>query len=73
MILAQEFMYTEFDWRVGVLNRQPIFVCQYLMAKKHWQIVKHNTDGRSSKGRSRPCWWMRRPRPWWTLPSRRQV
>ncbi|HYG85768.1 MAG TPA: RimK family protein, partial [Azospirillum sp.] len=32
VILAQEFMYTEFDWRVGVLNRQPFYVCQYLMA-----------------------------------------
>lgn len=50
LILAQEFMYTEFDWRVGVLNRQPIFVCQYLMAKKHWQIVKHSSDGRFQQG-----------------------
>jgi glutathione synthase/RimK-type ligase-like ATP-grasp enzyme len=50
VILAQEFMYTDFDWRVGVLNRQPIFVCQYLMAKKHWQIVKHGSDGRFEHG-----------------------
>lgn len=50
VILAQEFMYTEFDWRVGVLNRQPIYVCQYLMAKKHWQIVKHGTNGRIQHG-----------------------
>ncbi|HYD31297.1 MAG TPA: RimK family protein [Azospirillaceae bacterium] len=50
VILAQEFMYTEFDWRVGVLNRQPIYVCQYLMAKKHWQIVKHSGGGRVQQG-----------------------
>lgn len=50
LILAQEYMYTEFDWRVGVLNRQPIFVCQYQMAKKHWQIVKHNGGGRFQVG-----------------------
>jgi len=50
VILAQEFMYTAFDWRVGVLNRQPIFVCQYLMARKHWQIVKHGSDGRFQQG-----------------------
>lgn len=50
VILAQEFMYTEFDWRVGVLNRQPIFVCQYLMARKHWQIVKHAGNGRVEQG-----------------------
>lgn len=53
VILAQEFMYTEFDWRVGVLNRQPIFVCQYLMAKKHWQIVKHGGNGRAEQGAAR--------------------
>lgn len=50
VILAQEFMYTEFDWRVGVLDRKPIYVCQYLMAKKHWQIVKHGTNGRVQTG-----------------------
>jgi glutathione synthase/RimK-type ligase-like ATP-grasp enzyme len=50
IILAQEFMYTEFDWRVGVLNRQPVFVCQYLMAKKHWQILKHGSNGRTEQG-----------------------
>lgn len=53
VILAQEFMFTEFDWRVGVLNRQPIFVCQYLMAKKHWQIVKHAGNGRAEQGSAR--------------------
>jgi glutathione synthase/RimK-type ligase-like ATP-grasp enzyme len=41
LVLAQEYMATPFDWRVGVLNRVPIFVCQYFMAKGHWQIVKH--------------------------------
>ncbi|HYG85220.1 MAG TPA: RimK family alpha-L-glutamate ligase, partial [Azospirillum sp.] len=53
VILAQEFMYTEFDWRVGVLNRQPFYVCQYLMARKHWQIVKHAGNGRAEQGSSR--------------------
>lgn len=50
IILAQEFMYTAFDWRVGVLNHRPIFVCQYLMAKKHWQIVKHKDGGGFKEG-----------------------
>lgn len=45
LILAQEFLYTEFDWRVGILNRQPIYVSQYFMSKKHWQIVKHDGKG----------------------------
>jgi len=45
LLLAQAFMPTTFDWRVGVLGGKPIFVCQYLMAKKHWQIVKHRPNG----------------------------
>jgi glutathione synthase/RimK-type ligase-like ATP-grasp enzyme len=45
LILAQEFVQTEFDWRVGVLNRKPIYVCQYYMAKGHWQVVKYHGEG----------------------------
>ncbi len=41
IILAQEYMYTEFDWRVGVLNKRPLFVCRYFMSKGHWQIYDH--------------------------------
>ncbi|HKK04442.1 MAG TPA: RimK family protein [Gammaproteobacteria bacterium] len=50
LILAQEFMYTEFDWRVGILNRKALFACQYYMSKKHWQIVKHSASGRFVEG-----------------------
>lgn len=42
IILAQEYLYTPFDWRIGILNRQPIFACQYFMSKEHWQIVRHD-------------------------------
>lgn len=50
LILAQEFLYTRFDWRIGVLNRQPFFACQYHMSRAHWQIVKHGTNGKSRHG-----------------------
>lgn len=50
LLLAQAFMPTTFDWRVGVLGGKPIFVCQYMMAKKHWQIVRHLADGRVVEG-----------------------
>ncbi len=50
LILAQEYLYTEFDWRIGILNRTPIFVCQYFMSKKHWQIVNHGPGGRVTEG-----------------------
>ena len=50
LILAQAFLYTEFDWRVGIINRQPLFVSQYFMSKKHWQIVKHDGKGGFTEG-----------------------
>ncbi|HSR72075.1 MAG TPA: RimK family alpha-L-glutamate ligase, partial [Kiloniellales bacterium] len=50
VILVQQYMFTEFDWRVGVLNRQPLFVSQYFMSRKHWQIVKHGNDGKFVEG-----------------------
>ncbi len=50
LLLAQAFMPTTFDWRVGVLGGKPLFVCQYMMAKRHWQIVKHNASGKPSEG-----------------------
>ena len=50
LIIAQEFLPTAFDWRVGVLDRRPLFVCQYFMAPGHWQVIKRESaqrvDGR---------------------------
>jgi glutathione synthase/RimK-type ligase-like ATP-grasp enzyme len=42
LVIVQSFMPTEFDWRVGVLDRQPLFVCRYYMADGHWQIYQHD-------------------------------
>ena len=50
LLLAQAFMPTEFDWRVGVLDGEPLFVCQYQMARGHWQIIKHGPDGAREGG-----------------------
>jgi glutathione synthase/RimK-type ligase-like ATP-grasp enzyme len=50
LILAQRFLPTEFDWRVGVLAGEPLFVCQYRMARGHWQIVKHGPNGSREGG-----------------------
>jgi glutathione synthase/RimK-type ligase-like ATP-grasp enzyme len=50
LLLAQEFMPTEFDWRVGVLDGEPLFVCQYQMARGHWQIIKHGPNGSKEGG-----------------------
>ena len=50
LILAQEFLYTPYDWRVGVLNGEPLFASQYFMSKKHWQIVKYDDSGKFEEG-----------------------
>ncbi|NLL83462.1 MAG: RimK family protein [Lentisphaerae bacterium] len=41
MIIAQEFVPTDFDWRIGVLAGEPLFACKYFMAERHWQIYNH--------------------------------
>ncbi len=50
LVLAQEFLYTEFDWRVGVLNGRALYACRYLMARNHWQIYNHNAKSRNFSG-----------------------
>jgi glutathione synthase/RimK-type ligase-like ATP-grasp enzyme len=40
LIIAQQWLPTAFDWRVTILDRRPLFVCQYFMAPGHWQIIK---------------------------------
>ena len=50
LLLAQEFVYTEFDWRVGVLNREPLYACKYYMSRGHWQIYNHGAKGTAKSG-----------------------
>jgi glutathione synthase/RimK-type ligase-like ATP-grasp enzyme len=44
LVVAQEWLPTAFDWRVGVLDGRPLFVCKYLMAPGHWQVVKRDRE-----------------------------
>lgn len=44
LALVQEFLFTDFDWRIGVLNGRAIFACKYFMARDHWQIYNHASD-----------------------------
>ncbi|GAB4371613.1 MAG: RimK family protein [Deltaproteobacteria bacterium] len=45
LIIAQEFLPTPFDWRVGIFDRQPLFACRYFMARRHWQIYRRESNG----------------------------
>ena len=51
LVIAQEYMPTEFDWRVTVLERRVLFVCKYFMAAGHWQVHKYEHD-QHSEGRT---------------------
>ncbi|MCG6942463.1 MAG: RimK family protein [Thiohalocapsa sp.] len=50
LILAQEYLYTEYDWRIGILGRRPLYACKYFMSRDHWQIVRHDADGGHDEG-----------------------
>jgi glutathione synthase/RimK-type ligase-like ATP-grasp enzyme len=60
LLLAQKFLPTDFDWRVGVLAGEPLFVCQYRMARGHWQVVKYRPTARRMKAASAPSISIRR-------------
>lgn len=38
LVIAQAFMKTAFDWRIGVMDHAPLFACKYYMAEGHWQV-----------------------------------
>jgi len=48
LVIAQEFVPTEFDWRVGIVDQRPLYVCRYYMARRHWQIIRRDQHGRTS-------------------------
>lgn len=52
LLIAQEYVPTAFDWRIGVLDKKPLYVCKYFMAESHWQIIKRDSKGRIHEGRA---------------------
>ncbi len=50
IVLVQEYMYTEYDWRIGILNNRPLYACKYLMTRGHWQIYNHSSGQAESGG-----------------------
>ena len=44
MLVAQEWLPTDFDWRIGVFDGRPLYAAQYRMAPGHWQIIKRDED-----------------------------
>jgi glutathione synthase/RimK-type ligase-like ATP-grasp enzyme len=44
LLIAQEWLPTEFDWRIGVFDGRPLFAAQYMMAPGHWQVHKREGE-----------------------------
>ena len=52
LAIAQEFIPTEFDWRIGILDRKLLYGCKYYMARSHWQILNQAAKGRDIEGQA---------------------
>ncbi|MBU0500815.1 MAG: RimK family protein [Gammaproteobacteria bacterium] len=50
LLLAQAYTYTTFDWRVGILNNEALYVCRYHMSRGHWQILDYSAKGAPRAG-----------------------
>lgn len=51
LVIAQEYLPSDFDWRIGILDRRPLFACKYYMAAGHWQILRKGKSGKDIYGR----------------------
>ncbi len=51
LLIAQEFLPTAFDWRIGIIDGQVLYICKYFMASEHWQIVNWDTDKQNQEGK----------------------
>ena len=52
LVVAQEYLPTTFDWRIGIIDREPLYACKYYMAKGHWQIIKQDAEGHERYGKA---------------------
>jgi len=51
LVIAQAFVPSEFDWRIGILAGRALYACKYFMANGHWQIQTTDARGRTRFGR----------------------
>lgn len=55
LVIAQEFMPSDYDWRIGILDDNPIFACRYYMAKGHWQIYNWSAENKDDQNGNADC------------------
>lgn len=46
LIVAQQFIKSDYDWRIGVLDGKALFASKYYMAPDHWQIYNWDNEDR---------------------------
>lgn len=51
LAVVQEYVESEFDWRIGVLGGKALYACKYYMARGHWQVQKNEANGRRRYGK----------------------
>jgi glutathione synthase/RimK-type ligase-like ATP-grasp enzyme len=44
LVIAQAYLPTDFDWRIGVLEGEALYACKYFMARGHWQILNWQAE-----------------------------
>ncbi len=49
-IIAQRFVQSQFDWRVGMAGGKVLYVCQYMIPRKQWKILTYTPDGKTVSG-----------------------
>lgn len=49
LVIAQEYIPTDYDWRIGFIDGEPIYACKYFMARGHWQIINWETKNKRNQ------------------------
>jgi glutathione synthase/RimK-type ligase-like ATP-grasp enzyme len=50
LVIAQAYVVSSFDWRIGVLNGAPLYACKYYLARGDWRIMHTDAKGRRRYG-----------------------
>ena len=46
VVIVQEYLRSDFDWRVGILNNEILYLCKYCIPEGEWK-VKSKINGRN--------------------------
>jgi glutathione synthase/RimK-type ligase-like ATP-grasp enzyme len=55
LVIAQEYTFSEYDWRIGILDSKPFYACRYFMAKGHWQIYNWSANKKDDQDGNADC------------------